>query len=64
MAYFVSVPALPGCHSWAYTKEEALENIHEAVQGYIETLLQLGKPIPTEPGVIVSSEPLVTVTTT
>ena len=49
MAYFVSVPALPGCHSWAYTKEEALENIHEAIQGYIETL------IPTEPGVIGSS---------
>lgn len=58
MAYFASVPALKGCHSWAYTKEEALAQIQEAVRGYIETLIQLGKPIPTEPNVQVSTEPL------
>jgi predicted RNase H-like HicB family nuclease len=61
MAYFASVPALPGCHTWAYTKEELLKNIQEAVQGYIETLVQLGKPIPTEPEVQVYDEPLVSV---
>nr|BAL59256.1 hypothetical conserved protein [Candidatus Acetothermum autotrophicum] len=61
MAYFASVPALPGCHTWAYTKEELLRNIQEAVQGYIETLIQLGKPIPTEPEVQVYDEPLVSV---
>lgn len=62
MAYFVSVPALKGCHTWAYTKEEALGQIQEAVRGYIETLIQLGKPIPMEADVQVSTEPLVTVT--
>ena len=63
MAYFASVPALPGCHSWAYTKEELLRNIQEAIEGYVETLIQLGKPIPTGPKEVVrvSVEPIVSV---
>jgi predicted RNase H-like HicB family nuclease len=30
------VPALPGCISEGYTREEALKNIREAIELYIE----------------------------
>lgn len=36
--YVVSCPALSGCHSQGDTKEEALENIKEAIQGCLESL--------------------------
>lgn len=63
MAYHAYVPALKGCHTWGYTIEETLKNIQEAVQGYLEALIKLGEPIPTEPEseVMVSDKPLVTV---
>ena len=32
----VSCPGLPGCHSEGPTVDEALENIREAIQGYLE----------------------------
>lgn len=34
------VPALPGCHSWGHTREEAIKNIKEAIEGYLEVLQQ------------------------
>jgi predicted RNase H-like HicB family nuclease len=34
--YSVSVPALPGCHSQGDTREEALENIREAAELWLE----------------------------
>ncbi|MHA1682360.1 MAG: type II toxin-antitoxin system HicB family antitoxin [Promethearchaeota archaeon] len=34
--YSATVPALPGCISEGDTKEEALENIKEAIELYIE----------------------------
>ena len=42
----VEVPALPGCFTWGNTKEEALERIKEAVELYLEVLIEEGKPIP------------------
>jgi predicted RNase H-like HicB family nuclease len=36
--YAVSCPGLPGCWSQGATEEEALENIQDAIQGYLETL--------------------------
>ena len=36
--YTVSCPGLPGCWSQGDTEEEALENIQDAIQGYLETL--------------------------
>ncbi|MDD4073888.1 MAG: type II toxin-antitoxin system HicB family antitoxin, partial [Desulfobacterales bacterium] len=36
--YFAYVPALKGCVSQGDTMEEALNNIKEAVELYIETL--------------------------
>lgn len=32
-----SVPALPGCHSQGLTRDEAIENIREAVVGWLES---------------------------
>ena len=36
--YVVTVPSLPGCISQGKTKEEALENIKEAIEIYLEVL--------------------------
>jgi len=39
IGYFVAeVPALPGCLSQGKTKEEALQNICEAVEGWLEAM--------------------------
>ena len=46
--YLVTVPALPGCHSWGYTVEEALRNVHDAIETYIEDLKKHHESIPTE----------------
>ena len=46
--YTVMVPALPGCISEGDTYEEALINIKEAIQLYIESLQKDGLPVPEE----------------
>jgi len=35
--YFVYVPSLKGCYSQGETKKEALHNIKEAIELYLET---------------------------
>ena len=42
----VSVPSLPGCHSQGRTREEALKNIQEAMEGYLAVLREDGEAIP------------------
>ncbi|HET6454767.1 MAG TPA: type II toxin-antitoxin system HicB family antitoxin [Armatimonadota bacterium] len=44
--FVVTVPALPGCISEGDTREEALENIKDAITGYLETLRRRGDDIP------------------
>jgi predicted RNase H-like HicB family nuclease len=44
--YVVSVPDLPGVWTQGETRDEALENAREAITLYLETLEDLGKPIP------------------
>jgi len=44
--YTVYVPSLPGCISEGNTKGEALENIKEAIKGWIEVSKQYGDVIP------------------
>ena len=39
-------PALPGCVTWGKSKQEAINNIREAIELYIEHLVELGKPVP------------------
>lgn len=36
--YVAEVPALPGCLSQGKTRREAIKNIHEAVEGWLEVM--------------------------
>jgi antitoxin HicB len=44
--FVISAPVLHGCHSQGKTREEALDNIKEAIRGYITSLRKHGEPIP------------------
>jgi predicted RNase H-like HicB family nuclease len=46
--YNAIVPALPGCFSYGASREEALANVKEAIQPYLEDLEASGEPIPVE----------------
>jgi predicted RNase H-like HicB family nuclease len=46
--WLASVPTLPGCHTWGGTKQEALANVREAIEGCIESLHATGDPVPEE----------------
>ena len=46
--YVAMVPALPGCVSQGDTREEALANIKEAADVYIEDCLAASDPLPEE----------------
>lgn len=46
--YTVEVPSLPGCFSEGDTREEALANIQDAIEGFIEMLQAGGYPVPDE----------------
>lgn len=39
----VSVPGLAGCHSQGETEAEALENIKDAIEGYLQVVRELGR---------------------
>ena len=41
-------PSLPGCISQGETRELAVTNIREAIEGYILTLKEDGLPVPDE----------------
>jgi antitoxin HicB len=56
------VPVLPGCATWGYTREEALHNIHDAVEAYIRDLQNAGEDIPKNATTQVIEEPVVAVT--
>jgi len=44
--WVVECPSLPGCISQGTTRDEALANIKEAIDLYVEVLAEQGKPIP------------------
>ncbi|HEY7300978.1 MAG TPA: type II toxin-antitoxin system HicB family antitoxin [Xanthobacteraceae bacterium] len=48
--YVASVPTLPGCVSQGDTRAEALKNIREAIELYLDDCCEAGDPIPTEAG--------------
>jgi predicted RNase H-like HicB family nuclease len=56
------VPVLPGCATWGDTKEEALHNIHDAVEAYLRAMRKCGESIPPNAAIQVIDEPVVTVT--
>jgi predicted RNase H-like HicB family nuclease len=41
-------PSLPGCVSQGRTREEAVINIREAIEGYVLVLKEDGLPVPQE----------------
>jgi predicted RNase H-like HicB family nuclease len=48
--FVVAVPALPGCFSQGDSRDEALANIREAIELYIEDCRDAGDPVPTDAG--------------
>lgn len=44
--YWAECPSLPGCVSQGETFEETLANIKEAIELYIEVLIEDGLPVP------------------
>ena len=41
--YSVSCPGLPGCFSQGATEQEAIENIRDAIRGYLEVAEELAQ---------------------
>ncbi len=48
--YVAIIPTLPGCVSQGDSREEALANIREAAELYIEDCIEAGDPVPNESG--------------
>ena len=48
--YVASAPALPGCVSQGDNRAEALRNIRQAVELYVEDCREAGDPVPVESG--------------
>ena len=46
--FTVLVPSLPGCITFGDNVEEALLHAKEAIEGYLETLVDMGEEIPQE----------------
>jgi antitoxin HicB len=44
--FVAECPSLPGCISQGKTREAAIENIQDAIKGYLESLKKHGDPIP------------------
>lgn len=45
--YSVYVPSLPGCVSEGDSYQEALDNIREAIRGWLEVAQEFGDDLPT-----------------
>ena len=44
--FVAEAPALPGCVSQGRTRAEAVANIQEAIEAYLESLKAHGDPVP------------------
>ncbi len=49
-AFIAEVPELAGCMSDGKTYQEALANVEVIIQEWIETAMELGRPIPEPKG--------------
>jgi predicted RNase H-like HicB family nuclease len=48
--FIAEVPELPGCTAHGDTQESALKNVNDAIQLWLDTARELGKPIPAPHG--------------
>ena len=46
--WIAECPSLPGCISQAETKQQVVNSIREAIEGYIVVLKEDGLPVPEE----------------
>ena len=44
--FVAECPSLPGCISQGKTRKEAIENIKDAISGYIQSLKKHNEPVP------------------
>lgn len=44
--FIAECPSLPGCISQGKTRQEALDNIKEAIEGYLESFEKHNEPVP------------------
>ena len=44
--FVAECPSLPGCISQGKSRKEALENIQDAIKGYLESLRKHNEPVP------------------
>ena len=44
--FVAECPSLPGCISQGKTRQEAIKNIKDAINGYLESLKKHNEPIP------------------
>ena len=59
----VSIPTLKGCTSWGHSREEALKNIQDAAEAYLEDMKDTGEGITFREGEVeVIDTPAVAVT--
>ncbi len=52
-AFIAEVPELPGCTADGATYKEALSNVEVIIQEWLETVRELGRPIPEPKGRLV-----------
>ncbi|WP_211531110.1 type II toxin-antitoxin system HicB family antitoxin [Methanocalculus chunghsingensis] len=50
--FTVTVPTLPGCITFGETIDEAIDMAKEAIEIYIEHLLEKGEEVPTDGGLL------------
>lgn len=46
--WVVECPSLPGCISQGKTKKDALVNIQEAIEAYVESMRKHGEAVPSD----------------
>lgn len=49
-AYIAEVPELAGCMADGPTTLEAVKNVERVIEEWIETAMELGRPVPTPKG--------------
>lgn len=51
--FVATVPALPGCVSQGDSRDEAIENVREAIAAYVEDCQESGEAVPTDGGWVI-----------